>query len=251
MPQSCGSPATACRSSRSSAARDIAAISFARLSRRANRRVPNAAKLARRYLPFLDEQWAAGCRNGAELWRRLKPEASGDPCALSANGRRGGGVPRRAADQQLQKVPSARTIARLMTTARDHLSKADTVTIAAIEAAVPMLVEAHALVDRFHAMIRKKVAAVSSTWIADASAASIASLATGITKDKGAGPRRNHRALVERSDRGPDHQAQAGEAPDVRPRKARSPSGKADRCGVNQTRHRICVRANFGRLFTS
>jgi hypothetical protein len=39
-------------------------------------------------------------------------------------------------DKQLQKVPPARTISRLMTTARDHLSKADTVTIAAIEAGV-------------------------------------------------------------------------------------------------------------------
>jgi hypothetical protein len=37
-------------------------------------------------------------------------------------------------------VPSARTIARLMTTARDHLSKSDTVTVAAIEAGVPILV---------------------------------------------------------------------------------------------------------------
>jgi transposase len=24
------------------------------------------------YLPWLDDQWASGCRNGAELWRRLK-----------------------------------------------------------------------------------------------------------------------------------------------------------------------------------
>jgi hypothetical protein len=40
----------------------------------------------------------------------------------------------KASNQQLQKVPSARTIARLMTSARDHKSKADTVTIAAIEA---------------------------------------------------------------------------------------------------------------------
>jgi hypothetical protein len=44
-----------------------------------------------------------------------------------------------ASDLQLHKVPSANTIARLMTTARDHLSKADTVTIAAIEAGVSML----------------------------------------------------------------------------------------------------------------
>jgi transposase len=24
------------------------------------------------HLPWLDDQWAAGCRNGAELWRRLR-----------------------------------------------------------------------------------------------------------------------------------------------------------------------------------
>jgi transposase len=63
----------------------------------------------------------------------------------------------KATDRELQKVPSARTIARLMTTARHHLSKADTVIIAAIEAGVPTLVETRTLIDRFHAMIRKTV----------------------------------------------------------------------------------------------
>lgn len=40
----------------------------------------------------------------------------------------------RASDQQLQKVPPARKIARMMTAARDHLSKADTIVMEAIEA---------------------------------------------------------------------------------------------------------------------
>ena len=31
------------------------------------------------YLPVLDAEWASGCRNGAELWRRLTTEASGIP----------------------------------------------------------------------------------------------------------------------------------------------------------------------------
>ena len=44
-----------------------------------------------------------------------------------------------------------------MTTTRDHLSRSDTVTIAAIEANVPMLVDARRLTDRFHSIIRKKV----------------------------------------------------------------------------------------------
>ena len=44
----------------------------------------------------------------------------------------------------------------MMTAARDHLSTADMVLIAAIEAGVPMLVKARDLIGRFHSMIRKK-----------------------------------------------------------------------------------------------
>src|SRR6266481_4194079 len=98
----------------------------------------------------------SGCRNSAELWRRLKSEGFLGSLRVVgewATRRRRG---EKASDQQLQKVPSARTIARLMTTARDHVSKADSITIAAIEAGVPTLVDARTLTDRFHAMIRKR-----------------------------------------------------------------------------------------------
>ena len=108
------------------------------------------------HLPFLDELWASGCRNGAEIWRRLKAKGFRGSLRVVGEWATRRRRAEQASDQQLQKVPSARTIARLMTTARDHLSKADTVTIAAIEAGVPMLVEARDLIDRFHAMIRKK-----------------------------------------------------------------------------------------------
>ena len=138
------------------------------------------------HLPFLDAQWTEGCRNGAELWRRV--QARGFKGSLRVVGewttrrRRG----EKATDQQLQRVPSARTISRLMTTARDHLSKADTVTIAAIEARVPTLVEARALVERFQAMLRQKLAADLDPWIVTASTSLIASFANGISKDKAA-----------------------------------------------------------------
>ena len=93
------------------------------------------------HLPFLDAQWADGCQNGAELWRRLKRRGfRGSLRVVSEWATR-----RRRADSislhQLQKVPSARAIARLMTMARDHLSKADTVTVAALKAGVPALVK--------------------------------------------------------------------------------------------------------------
>ncbi len=129
-------------------------------------------------------QWASGCHNGAELWRRLKAQGfRGSSRVVSewATRRRRA---EKATDQQLQRVPSARTIARLMTTARDHLSKADTVTIAAIENGVPILVQARTLIDRFHAMIRKRTEAELDPWLTEARTSLVASFATGIGNDR-------------------------------------------------------------------
>ncbi len=88
-----------------------------------------------------DTQWAAGHRNGADLWRRLKKQGFRG-CARVVSewaSRR-----RRAekADGALSRTPSARTVARLLTFERDNLSKAETITVAAIEGGVPRLVEA-------------------------------------------------------------------------------------------------------------
>jgi hypothetical protein len=100
-----------------------------------------AQPLAQPYLLLLDSQWDAGCRNGAELWRRLKTDGSGgSPRVVSEWTTR-----RRRAEcvteGHLRKVPSARTIVWMMTMARDHLTKADSVTVAAIEAGAPLLTE--------------------------------------------------------------------------------------------------------------
>lgn len=138
------------------------------------------------HLPFLDAQWTAGCRNGAELWRRVQVRGfQGSLRVVSEWMTRRRGA-EKASDQQLQKIPSARTIARLMTTNRDHLSKAETITIAAIEARVPTLVDARTLIERFQAMVRQKIVAELEPWIATAGASLIASFASGIIKDKAA-----------------------------------------------------------------
>ncbi len=67
--------------------------------------------------------------------------------------------------------------------ARDHLSKADSVTVAVLEAGVPASGEARQLVERFHTMIRQKDEADLHSWISDASASLIASFAKRIDKD--------------------------------------------------------------------
>lgn len=137
------------------------------------------------HLPLLDEQWAADCRNGAELWRRLKAHGFRGSLRVVAEWATRRRRAEKATDQQLQRIPSARTIARLMTTARDHLSKADTVTVAAIEGGVPTLVEARGLLDRFHTMVRRKTCELDG-WIGDAATSLLASFAAGVSKDRAA-----------------------------------------------------------------
>ena len=82
-------------------------------------------------------------------------------------------------------MPSTRTLARLLTVGRDHLSKADTVTVAAIEGGVPALVEARGLLNRFHTMVRRKTSDLDG-WIADATGGLLAWFAAGVSKDKSA-----------------------------------------------------------------
>jgi len=136
------------------------------------------------HLPFLDAQWTEGCRNGAELWRRLQGQGFRGSLRVVSEWTTRRRRAEKPTNQQLQKVPSVRTISRLMTTARDNLSKAETVTIAAIEARVPTLVEARVLVESFQAMVRKKLIANLDPWIASASVSLIASFASGIIQDK-------------------------------------------------------------------
>jgi len=86
----------------------------------------------------------------------------------------------------IQRIPSARVIARLMTTGRDTLAKAETVTIVAIENGLPALVQARELIAAFHAMIRRKAESELSQWIARGRESLVASFANGVIKDEAA-----------------------------------------------------------------
>ena len=138
------------------------------------------------YLPWLDEQWAAGRRNGSELWRALKQRGFRGCLRVVSewSGRRRRSE--RMDASAISRAPSARTIARLMTTGRDQLSKAETVTVAAIESGVEPLVEAREVVADFQAMIQRKAPAELDPWIERAKTSLIAGLANGVTKDKAA-----------------------------------------------------------------
>jgi transposase len=136
------------------------------------------------HLPWLDDQWASGCRNGAELWRRLKARGFRGSLRVISEWATRRRRAEKADARNLQRIPSARTIARLMTIGRDLLTKAETVAVAAIEAGVPTLIEARKIIAEFHLMIRRKTEAGSHG--SSARAGPVASFASGVAKDEAA-----------------------------------------------------------------
>jgi transposase len=138
------------------------------------------------HLPWLDDQWASGCRNGAELWRRLLARGFRGSLRVISEWATRRRRAEKADAQNLQRIPSARTIARLMTIGRDVLTKAETITVAAIEASVPTLVEAREIIAEFHLMIRRSAGAELLPWIERARASLVASFARGVTNDEAA-----------------------------------------------------------------
>ena len=135
------------------------------------------------YLVWLGSEWTAGCHNGAELWRRLR--AAGFTGGLRvvtewATKRRRS---ERSGPGASRTVPPARLLSRLMTMRRDHLSKADAITVAVVETGVPTLAIARDLLERFHAMIRRHDVDALTPWLADTEGSLIASFAKGIKAD--------------------------------------------------------------------
>lgn len=135
------------------------------------------------YLPWLDLQWVGGHRNGAALWRSLQAQGFRGSLRVVTEW----ATRRRRAEKMdaetLHRVPSARTIARLLTINRNDLSKAETVTVAAVEAGVPSLVDARGIIEGFHLMIRRKAGADLEPWLDRARASLVGSFANGVAKD--------------------------------------------------------------------
>ena len=72
----------------------------------------------------------------------------------------------------------------MMTTARDRLSRSDAVTVARIEAAVPDLAAASALVGRFVNMVRNGEHDDLDDWLRETEDSLLASLARGLNADR-------------------------------------------------------------------
>ena len=139
------------------------------------------------YAETLDALWTGGCRNGAELWRRLRIRGFQGSLRVVAEW-----ATRRRLDEssnpagRVRKTPSARKIARLMTIERDQVPRDHVSMMANIAYNVPPLFEARDLVDRFHEIMRQQKAADLDPWIVAAIASPLSSFAKGIIADRDA-----------------------------------------------------------------
>jgi transposase len=139
------------------------------------------------HLAWLDAEWSAGYRNGAELWRRLQTTAgfrgSLRVVAEWATRRRRA---ESAGSERLRKPSPVRVLSRRLLSERDQLTKGDAITVARIERDVPVLVSARDLVERFHRMVRDRDSAALPAWITDAAGSVLASFGKGIIADQAA-----------------------------------------------------------------
>jgi hypothetical protein len=117
--------------------------------------------------------------------------------------------------QQLQRVPSARTIARLMTIKRDCMTKADAVVIAAIEAGVPSLVEARTLIDQFQRYDPKKGRSQTRCLDRERKSKPRLILCDGSPQGHRCRARCNHASLVKRPGRRADYETQTCQTTNV------------------------------------
>jgi len=138
------------------------------------------------WLVSLEAAWSGGCRNGAELWRRLRGEGFGGSLRVVGEWATRRRRSERADGAAAGKPPSVRSIARAMLVRRDRLTRSEAVMVAAIETALPALSAARGLVDRFHRMVRGRTPDALPSWIAEAQASMLAPFGRGIAADRSA-----------------------------------------------------------------
>ena len=142
-----------------------------------------------RWAERLCAEWNGGCRNGAELWRRLRSAGyRGSQRVVTewATRRRRSTA---ASPDRLATVlpaPPAQTIARLLTRERDCRSDEALRIRVAVETASPRIVAARNLLDRFRTMVAAKKTDDLTAWLDEAADSELASFASGVRDDEAA-----------------------------------------------------------------
>lgn len=135
------------------------------------------------WLPWLDGRWEQGARNALALWREMRDRGFPGRSGVVSQWAQRRRLAEKANQSGLARTPSARVIARLMTSERDELTKSEAILVAAIEGNVPDLVVARTTILDFQSMIRSKAAAKLDGWLIAAKQSLVGSFAGGVEKD--------------------------------------------------------------------
>lgn len=135
------------------------------------------------WLPWLNDRWDAGARNALALWREMCSEGFKGQSGVVSQWAQRRRLAERADQSGLARTPSARVLARLMTSARDGLARSEAMPVAVIEDHVPDLVAARQAIGEFQSMIRAKSAAKLGEWLTTAKGSLVSSFANGVERD--------------------------------------------------------------------
>ena len=208
-----------------------------------------------RWAERLNADWDGGCRNGAELWRRLRHAGyGGSQRVVTEWATRRRRATKAGSDDPgaITTVPPARTIARLLTSERDCKSAEalphqggcrDRLAQDRRGAQPPRSVPDHG---------RRQEARRSRVMAHRRGRQRTRVLRLRHSGRRGRGEGRHDRALVKRADRRPDHQTQARQAPDVWPREDRPPARSNSPASVKMAadQHQVRARAKLQRRLT-
>ena len=139
---------------------------------------------------YLEQRWASGCRNAAQLWRELVERGfRGRPTILRAwAGRRRKTEPDPNAKPQtaqgaVWKPPSARLTTRLLMADPETLAPADQAFVAQLLQAGPALAKAAAVAKRLNLLFRRKSKETLSDVLTAADESLLAGFADTLRKD--------------------------------------------------------------------
>ena len=135
------------------------------------------------WLPWLNTRWDEGARYASALWREMLVQGFPGQRGVVSQWAQRRRLAEKANQSGLARTPSARVIARLLTTARDDLAKSEAILVAAIEVNVPELVVARTTIGEFQSMIRSKTATKLEDWLQAAKLSLVTSFANGVERD--------------------------------------------------------------------
>jgi transposase len=138
-------------------------------------------------VPFermLDDLWADGFCNGAELHRQLCDAGfKGSLRVVTEWATRKRQEQKAAKTDVPRKAPSARTVAKMLTTHRHGATTKQIELLTIIAKATPDIVTARDQLDTFHEIVRNRQVEALTAWMAEAEDGPLSSFVTGLRAD--------------------------------------------------------------------